>query len=63
MRTRILFFFVGAVLLFGVGSLAQKTSKPKSLHVDLSKEKAGKDSSKFLSVVGNWSKLSPASFA
>jgi len=54
MRTRFLLFF-GAVLLFGVSSLAQRTSKPKSLHVDLSKEKAGKESSKFLSVVGNWS--------
>ncbi len=55
MKTCILLLITSAVLLFGVGALAQRTSKPKSLHVDLSKEKAGKESAKFLSVVGNWS--------
>ena len=38
---------------------AQRTRKsagsPKSIHIDLSKEKAGGESAKFLSVVGNWS--------
>jgi hypothetical protein len=35
--------------------VAQRTSKPKSIRVDLSKEKPGRDSTKFLAVVGNWS--------
>src|SRR5580765_1277530 len=35
--------------------LAQKTKKSKSVRVDLSKEKSGSESAKFLSVVGNWS--------
>jgi hypothetical protein len=33
----------------------KKAAAPKSLRVDLSKEKVGGESSKFLSVVGNWS--------
>src|SRR6185436_16626598 len=43
-------------MIFLSGSIvAQRTSKPKSIHVDLSKEKVGRDSTKFLAVVGNWS--------
>src|ERR1044072_8784008 len=44
-----------AMILFGAAVVAQRTSKPKSIHVDLSKEKPGRDSTKFLAVVGNWS--------
>src|SRR5919112_153731 len=43
------------MILFGGAVLAQRSSKPKSIHVDLSKEKPGRDSTKFLAVVGNWS--------
>jgi len=43
------------MILFGAAVVAQRTSKPKSIHVDLSKEKPGRDSTKFLAVVGNWS--------
>jgi hypothetical protein len=55
MRTRIFLFLAGAVLLLSASAYAQRTSKPKALHVDLSKEKPGKESTRFLSVVGNWS--------
>ena len=55
MRTRILLVVAGAMMALSVGALAQRTAKPKSLRIDLSKEKAGKESTKFLSVVGNWS--------
>ncbi|MFN7945149.1 MAG: family 16 glycoside hydrolase [Blastocatellia bacterium] len=45
-------------LLLSLTAIAQNTKKanktPKSIHVDLTKEKVGGDSSKFLSVVGNW---------
>lgn len=60
MRTRIILFFAGAVLLLSTAALAQRTSKPKVLRVDLSKEKAGKESTKFLAVVGNWSVVDEA---
>lgn len=36
-------------------SFAQKTKARRSLRIELSKERAGRESSKFLSVVGNWS--------
>lgn len=53
MRIRFLIF---AVIILGcISVLAQKSSKPKSVHVDLSKERVGRDSTKFLAVVGNWS--------
>src|SRR5258705_565900 len=55
MRTRILLFFLIGVLVLSASVFAQKTKKPKSLRVDLSKEAPGKESSRFLSVVGNWS--------
>ena len=45
--------FVG-LMLVGSPVMAQRTSKPKATRVDLSKEKPGKDSTKFLAVVGNW---------
>src|SRR5499426_13568 len=47
-----------AILFFSLAT-AQKSQKPasapKSIRVDISKDKAGGESSKFLSVVGNWS--------
>jgi hypothetical protein len=47
------------ILSLAVSVGAQRTKKsgggPKSIHIDLSKEKAGGESAKFLSVVGNWS--------
>jgi len=47
-----------AILLFSLAT-AQKSQKPasapKSIRIDISKDKAGGESSKFLSVVGNWS--------
>jgi hypothetical protein len=47
------------ILALAVSVGAQRTRKsaagPKSIHIDLSKEKAGGESAKFLSVVGNWS--------
>lgn len=51
---------VGLMILFLAVSVgAQRTKKagggPKSIHIDLSKEKAGAESAKFLAVVGNWS--------
>src|SRR5258705_3429572 len=55
MRTRTLWFFLIGVLVLSASVFAQKTKKPKSLRVDLSKEAPGKESSRFLAVVGNWS--------
>lgn len=41
--------------VFPVGAQrSKKTEAPKARHVDLSKEKVGSESSRFLSVVGNW---------
>ena len=55
MGTRIfLMLFVGLTVL-GSPVMAQRASKPKTIHIDLSKETPGKESTKFLSVVGNWS--------
>lgn len=54
MKIRVILFLIAGVSMLGVSSLAQRTSKSGSLHVDLSKERAGKESSKFLAVVGNW---------
>ncbi len=55
MRTRTILFVLMALLVLGASAGAQRTSKPKTIRVSLAKEKAGKDSTKFLSVVGNWS--------
>lgn len=48
-----------AFALFALPVLAQKTKKPaaapKSIRVNISKDKVGGESSKFLSAVGNWS--------
>src|SRR5262245_637484 len=49
---------VALILALSLTAVAsQRTKKAvvaKSIHIDLSKEKAGAESSKFLSVVGNW---------
>lgn len=55
MRTRTLSIFLIALLALGASVFAQKTRKPKALRVDLSKERTGQESNRFLSVVGNWS--------
>jgi hypothetical protein len=52
---KILFAILAAIPLTVGIATAQKSSKPKSIHVDLSKERVGRDSTKFLAVVGNWS--------
>jgi Laminin G domain len=44
-----------ALILFAGSAASQRTSKPKTIRVDLSKERSGHDSTKFLAVVGNWS--------
>ncbi len=55
------FIVVAALITFSIAVSvgAQRTKKSgggaKSIHIDLSKEKAGGESAKFLSVVGNWS--------
>src|SRR5215475_1326381 len=58
MKIRFVLFLTLAVLTAWVSVAAQQSKKvaaAKNLHVDLSKEKAGGESAKFLSVVGNWS--------
>src|SRR6202008_5047833 len=52
---KILYALLPAMVLTAGLATAKKTSKPKAIHVDLSKEKVGRDSTKFLAVVGNWS--------
>jgi hypothetical protein len=50
---------VSASALFALTGAAQKTNKPapapKSVRIDISKDKVGGESSKFLSMVGDWS--------
>jgi hypothetical protein len=60
MKLHLAFMITLALVLTGSVELlsAQRTPRnvqAKALHVDLSKEKAGRESAKFLSVVGNWS--------
>ena len=52
MKTRILLSLIVGLLAFGFPTFAQKT---KTVKIDLSKEKAGRESARFLAVVGNWS--------
>lgn len=58
MRARLILILAIVLVSFNAPSLAQRAKKasgvPKSIHVDLSKEKVGGESKKFLSVVGNW---------
>lgn len=46
---------LGVIILFAGSATAQRASKPKTIHVDLSKERSGRASTRFLAVVGNWS--------
>jgi hypothetical protein len=59
MRIRLIAIVGLMTLSLAVSVGAQRTKKsgggPKSIHIDLSKEKVGGESAKFLSVVGNWS--------
>ena len=57
MKSRVLIFWIVVTLCFGsiVIVEAQRSAKPKTVKIDLSKEKPGGESTKFLSVVGNWS--------
>jgi hypothetical protein len=55
MRTRTILIFLMALLALGASAIAQRNTKPKTIRVSLAKEKPGKDSTKFLAVVGNWS--------
>jgi hypothetical protein len=52
---KFLLVVLSGMILLGGSTFAQRTSKPKSIHVDLTKEKVGRDSTRFLAVVGNWS--------
>jgi 3-keto-disaccharide hydrolase len=58
MKARLILILALALILNASASLAQRAKKatggPQSIHVDLSKEKVGGESKKFLSVVGNW---------
>ena len=59
MQTRFTIITVLMTLSLAASVVAQRTGKSssgaKSIHIDLSKEKVGGESAKFLSVVGNWS--------
>src|SRR2546428_3494979 len=50
---------LAACALLVLPAIAQNAKKaagvPKSIHIDVNKDKVGGESSKFLSVVGNWS--------
>ena len=59
MKKLLLLTLTLSVLVFGFSALAQTrkgaaNQAPKPVRVDLSKEKAGSESTNFLSVVGNW---------
>ena len=53
MGPRILLILLAGLFLVSPMA-AQRAAKPKTTHIDLSKEKPGKESTKFLAVVGNW---------
>lgn len=60
MKTRNVLILLLVVLALGASVAAQRAKKnssprpPASVHVDVTKEKVGRESAKFLSVVGNW---------
>jgi hypothetical protein len=58
MKTRLILILALFIFSLSIPSVAQRAKKSagqaKAIHVDLSKEKAGGESKKFLSVVGNW---------
>ena len=49
-----IFLILLATLVLVSPVMAQRAAKPKTIHIDLSKERPGKESSRFLAVVGNW---------
>src|SRR2546423_918996 len=61
MKTRTVLILALMMLALAAAAAAQRKKKntaprqPASIHVDLTKEKVGRESAKFLSVVGNWS--------
>ncbi|MGB8509520.1 MAG: LamG domain-containing protein [Pyrinomonadaceae bacterium] len=60
MKTRIVLILVLGILVLNTSTTAQRRRKnaparPTTVRVDLSREKVGRESAKFLSVVGNWS--------
>ena len=58
MKIRLILILAPVIFSIAFPAVAQRAKKAagpaKSVHVDLSKEKAGTESKKFLSVVGNW---------
>ncbi|HEV7682314.1 MAG TPA: LamG domain-containing protein [Pyrinomonadaceae bacterium] len=54
-RALVIILAVVCAALLTVSAGAQKAGQAKATRVDLSKEKSGHQSAKFLSVVGNWS--------
>lgn len=50
-----LLVLISVIVLFASSAVPQRTSKPKTIRVALSKERSGRDSTRFLAVVGNWS--------
>jgi hypothetical protein len=50
-----LLVLLSAIILFAGSAAPQRSSKPKTIRVDLSRERSGRDSTRFLAVVGNWS--------
>jgi hypothetical protein len=55
MRIRLSLFIAVMVFAGGMSVLAQRVSRNRTMRIDLSHEKIGKESGKFLGVVGNWS--------
>lgn len=58
MKQRLAVMTIAIILISGLGlggTRAARVVPTKTVHIDLSKEKAGRESGKFLSVVGNWS--------
>jgi hypothetical protein len=54
MKIRVLLSVAISMLVLNGSGVAQRNKKPKSIRIDVSKEKTGRESTKFLSVVGNW---------
>jgi hypothetical protein len=50
-----LLVLLSAIILFAGSAAPQRTTKPKTIRVDLSRERSGRASTRFLAVVGNWS--------
>jgi hypothetical protein len=53
--THLVLVLLALALTASFAQRSKKSAMPKSIHVDLSKEHVGRESSKFLGVVGNWS--------